>query len=256
MKRSRRIASIPIAAVKPLNSRKRSRARFDELVQSVASVGLKRPVTVRRQAGEYDLVCGLGRLDAVAALGDIEIPALLTEAPIEDCILMGLVENIARWQRRSAELAGDVEVAAKLGLEEEFVQAIANLLKHGEKRLVRFSDLLERTEAKKLTQEAASEVLEISVGTFQRWAERFEAEGDDGLRIGIAADIAQQRLMIDAAAHILIEPGDIGKPHPQHAGTQRKIARVTGGQIGRIGQSHQEIVAPNVWFCHFVPEKD
>lgn len=85
-------------------------------------------------------------------------------------------------------------------------------------RRIRFSDLLERTEAKRLTQEAASEVLGISVGTFQRWAERFEAEGDDGLRIGIAADIAQQRLMIDAAAHILIEPGDIGKPHPQHAG--------------------------------------
>jgi transposase len=42
---------------------------------------------------------------------------------------------------------------------------------------MRFSDLLDRAE----TQEAASEVLGISVRTFQRWAERFEAEGDDGL---------------------------------------------------------------------------
>src|ERR1700739_313141 len=48
-------------------------------------------------------------------------------------------------------------------------------------RRMRFSDLLERTEAKQLTQEAASEVLGISVRTFQRWAERYEAEGDDGL---------------------------------------------------------------------------
>ncbi|MHC2463651.1 transposase [Bradyrhizobium embrapense] len=48
-------------------------------------------------------------------------------------------------------------------------------------RRMRFSDLLERTEAKELTQEAASEVLGISVRTFQRWAERFEAEGDAGL---------------------------------------------------------------------------
>ncbi|WP_092088324.1 helix-turn-helix domain-containing protein, partial [Bradyrhizobium brasilense] len=46
---------------------------------------------------------------------------------------------------------------------------------------MRFSDLLDRTEAKELTQEAASEVLGISVRTFQRWAERYEAEGDDGL---------------------------------------------------------------------------
>ena len=46
---------------------------------------------------------------------------------------------------------------------------------------MRFSDLLDRTEAKELTQEAASEVLGISVRTFQRWAERFEADGDEGL---------------------------------------------------------------------------
>jgi transposase len=48
-------------------------------------------------------------------------------------------------------------------------------------RRMRFSDLLDRTEAKQLTQTAAAEVLGINVRTFQRWAERFEAEGDDGL---------------------------------------------------------------------------
>jgi len=48
-------------------------------------------------------------------------------------------------------------------------------------RRMRFSDLLDRTEAKELTQAAAAEVLGINVRTFQRWAERFEAEGDDGL---------------------------------------------------------------------------
>ena len=48
-------------------------------------------------------------------------------------------------------------------------------------RRMRFSSLLERTEAKELTQEAASEMLGISVRTFQRWAGRYEAEGCDGL---------------------------------------------------------------------------
>lgn len=48
-------------------------------------------------------------------------------------------------------------------------------------RRMRFSDLLDRTEAKELTQDAAAEVLGISVRTFQRWADRYEAEGDAGL---------------------------------------------------------------------------
>lgn len=48
-------------------------------------------------------------------------------------------------------------------------------------RRMRFASLLERTEAKELTQEAASEMLGINVRTFQRWADRYEAEGDDGL---------------------------------------------------------------------------
>jgi len=48
-------------------------------------------------------------------------------------------------------------------------------------RRMRFSSLLDRTEAKELTQEAAAEMLGINVRTFQRWAVRYEAEGDDGL---------------------------------------------------------------------------
>jgi hypothetical protein len=40
---------------------------------------------------------------------------------------------------------------------------------------MRFSSLLDRTEAKELTQAAASELPEINVRMFQRWAERYEA---------------------------------------------------------------------------------
>jgi hypothetical protein len=47
-------------------------------------------------------------------------------------------------------------------------------------RRMRFSSLLDRTEAKELTQAAASELLGINVRTFQRWADRYEAEGIDG----------------------------------------------------------------------------
>src|SRR5450755_206366 len=48
-------------------------------------------------------------------------------------------------------------------------------------RRMRFSSLLERTAAKELSQEEAAEMLGINVRTFQRWAVRYEAEGDDGL---------------------------------------------------------------------------
>lgn len=48
-------------------------------------------------------------------------------------------------------------------------------------RRMRFSRSLERAEAEELTQEAAAEMLGISVRTFQRWTARYEAEGDDGL---------------------------------------------------------------------------
>ena len=48
-------------------------------------------------------------------------------------------------------------------------------------RRMRFSSLLERTEAKELTQEAAAEMLGMSVRTFQRWASRHEEDGEAGL---------------------------------------------------------------------------
>jgi transposase len=51
-------------------------------------------------------------------------------------------------------------------------------------RRMRFSSLLEQTEAKELTQEEAAEVLGMSVRTFQRWAERYASEGDAGLADG------------------------------------------------------------------------
>ena len=48
-------------------------------------------------------------------------------------------------------------------------------------RRMRFSDLLDRTEAKELTQEAASEILGISARQMRRWKRRYEEYGYDGL---------------------------------------------------------------------------
>jgi transposase len=54
-------------------------------------------------------------------------------------------------------------------------------------RRMRFVSLLDRQERREITQEEAAEILGMNVRTFQRWAERYREEGDDGLadrRIG------------------------------------------------------------------------
>jgi transposase len=54
-------------------------------------------------------------------------------------------------------------------------------LVHEEVRRMRFSSLLERQERGEITQEEAAEVLGVDVRTFQRWAGRYEEEGEAGL---------------------------------------------------------------------------
>jgi transposase len=49
-------------------------------------------------------------------------------------------------------------------------------------RRMRFSSLLERQERGEITQEEAAQMLGVHVRTFQRWSERYTAEGDDGLQ--------------------------------------------------------------------------
>jgi ParB family transcriptional regulator, chromosome partitioning protein len=148
VKRGRSVVTIPIAAVKALNARSGNQARFKELVQSIGALGLKRPLTVRRrnEGDSYDLVCGERRLEAFGALGQVDIPALIVDATLEDCILMGLVENIARRRHSPTELVQEIgrlarvhrapEIAAKLDLAPDRVRAIIFLLKHGEERLL------------------------------------------------------------------------------------------------------------------------
>ncbi len=147
MKRGRAVVTVPISAIKVLNSRERNQARFKELVQSVAALGLKRPITLcKREEDAFDLVCGERRLDAFTVLEQAGIPALLTDATVEDCILMSLVENIARRRHSPIELLREIgrlakhyrtiEIAAKLDLAPERIRAIVFLLKHGEERLL------------------------------------------------------------------------------------------------------------------------
>jgi ParB family chromosome partitioning protein len=146
------IRLIPIDQIRCLNPRARNRRNFQEIVRSIASVGLKRPITVSPRKSDadqasYDLVCGQGRIEAFLQLGQTEIPAIVTEAEESDCLVMSLVENCARRQHRAIDLLEDIstlrgrgysdrQIAAKIGVTPEYVHAIAKLLENGEERLV------------------------------------------------------------------------------------------------------------------------
>jgi ParB family chromosome partitioning protein len=142
------ICMVSVHAINVLNPRSRNRKVFNELVTSIAHLGLKKPITVsRRPVGNvYDLVCGQGRLEAYIALGQKEIPAIVVEADEEDCFVMSLVENLARRNHSSIELMSEIgslrknysiaEIAAKTDLSPEYVFAICHLLENGEERLL------------------------------------------------------------------------------------------------------------------------
>ena len=143
------IQLIPVTKINVLNPRVRNKRIFGELVASIAALGIKKPITVRRRPEEdgYDLVCGQGRLEAMQELGAEAIPALVIDATQEDCFVMSLVENLARRQHTPHELVRQIgvlrergysiaEIARKTGFSSEYVWSICDLIEHGEARLL------------------------------------------------------------------------------------------------------------------------
>lgn len=149
---AQRVEMIPIDKIKVLNPRVRNQRNFKEIVDNIAKIGLKKPITVTRRAEaggpNYDLVCGQGRLEAYLALGQTEVPALVVSADEEDCLVASLVENCARRQHRAIDLLQDIrgmeerghsqaEIARKTGLTHKYVHGVSQLIKQGEQRLLR-----------------------------------------------------------------------------------------------------------------------
>lgn len=143
---------VPIDRVVVANPRTRNPRTFQTIVDNIAKIGLKRPITVtKRDEGDgawFDLVCGQGRLEAYQALGEKMVPALIVTANPEDCLIASLVENCARRQHNAIDLLQDIgemkkrgcttkDIAAKTGLTTEYVSGVTRLLAQGEHRLLR-----------------------------------------------------------------------------------------------------------------------
>lgn len=148
---AQRVEMIPINRIIIVNPRLRSKKVFKGIVENIAEIGLKRPITVTSRQGAdgplYDLVCGQGRLEAFQELGQTEVPALIVSADAEDCLVASLVENCARRQHQAVDLLQDIvgmrergysdpEIAERTGLSANYVYSVGRLLERGERRLV------------------------------------------------------------------------------------------------------------------------
>ena len=150
--KTQHIERIPISQIRVVNPRFRNKVTFGAIVNNIGEVGLKKPITIRRRPPAkdgtcYDLVCGQGRLEAVAALGSADVPAIVTEATRKQCYLMSLVENIARRRPAGSELLHEVRrlreagcrnsvIGERLGLGHSYIDGIVRLLKCEEAQLV------------------------------------------------------------------------------------------------------------------------
>lgn len=146
------IQMLPISQIHVLNPRVRNPKLFEGVVQNIAKVGLKRPITVTRRKSKadgklYDLVCGQGRLEAFMACGQAMIPAMVIDTSEEQALIMSLVENVARRKHKPIDLLHGVEIlrgqgydakaiALKTGHGVDYIQGVLLLLEHGEERLV------------------------------------------------------------------------------------------------------------------------
>lgn len=143
---------IPLARIEVLNARERNERTFDEIKENIRNVGLKKPIVVTPRLGDdgaekYLLVCGEGRLRAFRELNEDRIPALVVTVSDEDAFVMSLAENIARRRYKPLDLLSGIaqlrdkgygvkEIARKVGLVPDYVDALLTLLKNGEERLL------------------------------------------------------------------------------------------------------------------------
>lgn len=103
------ISEIAIDAISP--NLDQPRRNFDpesleELAQSIASIGLVQPVTVKQQEdGSYMLISGERRWRACKKVGLTTIPAYIKTATQEEVMEMALIENIQREDLNAIEIA-------------------------------------------------------------------------------------------------------------------------------------------------------
>ena len=147
----RRYQEILIDKVKVVNSRNRDQEQFDMNVESIDHVGLLKPIRVNdkfvERSGEYELICGEGRLLAHKKLGRDTIKAEVVTCTRKEAHLQSLIENIARTKPGSMDFARELKrlydegwdfkkIARIACKSEHYIRDYIRLVEQGEERLI------------------------------------------------------------------------------------------------------------------------
>ncbi|MDR3297259.1 MAG: ParB/RepB/Spo0J family partition protein [Prevotellaceae bacterium] len=143
--KSELIKEIPLSEIAPNPAQPRTHfdeAQLNELAESIKSIGLIQPITVRSLAPHsYQIIAGERRHRAAQMAGLTTIPAYVREADDNQTLLMALVENVQRadldaieialsYQRLMTELdLTQEEVSDKVGKSRSAVTNFIRLLK-------------------------------------------------------------------------------------------------------------------------------
>lgn len=148
---TRQVEMVPIEHVTVLNPRTRNRKQHRDIVDNIDAIGLKRPISARRkmtaEGVRYEVVCGEGRLEAYRMLDQTHLPVVFVDGTEADCMVMSLVENVARRKHRPIDLIqeigglrqrgySDAEIGNRIGVTSSWVGMVGTLIEKGEERLV------------------------------------------------------------------------------------------------------------------------
>lgn len=156
-----RILSLPLKSIRPNPNQPRRHFEpegLEELANSIRTLGILQPLTVRQVDNGWELVAGERRLRAAALAGLERVPCIPVQADSQSSTLLALVENLQRRDLNFLEeaLALDTllrsfclsqdEVARRIGKSQSAVANKLRLLRLPPRLLARLqeSDLSER----------------------------------------------------------------------------------------------------------------
>jgi ParB family transcriptional regulator, chromosome partitioning protein len=261
---SHRVELIPIAEIRIVNPRSRNRITFRSITANIATVGLKKPITVYERALEsdgtkYDLIFGQGRLESFRELGDTMIPAIIRDVPEEERYLMSLVENLARRPPSTTDILREVKrlraqhykpmtIAQKLGVDQSYIYGIINLLRRGEEGLVA------SVEAGRLPIDTA---IKIATGTDEEVQRALSEAYEKGTLRGKKLRVVQQLITRRKAGKSTsdtrrqLSGDDLVREYERHTQQQRSLVRRSAlitERLAVLTTSFQRLLADD----HFV----
>ncbi|MFM0153112.1 ParB/RepB/Spo0J family partition protein [Paraburkholderia sediminicola] len=236
--RAEKITLIPATQLRVLNPRTRNSLFFAQLVENIATIGLKRPITVayggRAESGEewHEVLCGQGRLEALKALGETVIPCCVVEADHVERYLITLTENIARRRHTTEELLSGIQIlkargytteqiSTKTNLDSGYINGILNLLENGEQRLVRAVEkrMVPMWLALDIARSSTGEMQEAMVAAYENGT----LKGEELMRV---RKLLSKREAVGKAFHSK-------KPAPREKPTPQKLLRTYQTEVRR-----------------------